>query len=90
MNFTVDQFANANGVEKPVAYGFLRYLAEKGQVSTSKAVKPEGTRGKPAVIYTFTPELAAQFGIQEFVPATPAETVSTVAESTSTEATAQA
>lgn len=61
MNYTVDQFSTQFNVEKPVAYGFLRLLADKGMVSTSKADKPAGTRGKPATIYTFSPETAEKF-----------------------------
>ena len=84
MKFTVEQFASANGVQKPVAYGFLRFLAEKGLASTSKADKKEGTRGKPSVVYDL-PETAAQaFGIVEYVAPPVAEGIpgATVTETT--------
>jgi hypothetical protein len=61
MNFTVDQFVQANGTEKPVAYGFLRYLAETGFATTSKTEKVAGKRGKPSTIYTLTPSALAVF-----------------------------
>jgi len=61
MKYTVDQFAAQHGLEKPVAYGFLRMLADKGMLATEKATKVPGTRGKPATIYTFTPETSEKF-----------------------------
>jgi hypothetical protein len=79
MQFTVEQFSKANNVEKPVAYGFLRYLAEKGLATTTKATKPENQRGKPAVIYHIEASVATSFNVKEFVE-TP---VQTVAEATS-------
>jgi hypothetical protein len=84
MKFTVEQFASANGVQKPVAYGFLRFLAEKGLASTSKADKKEGTRGKPSVVYDLPETVTQAFGIVEYVaPAQPE--VAAPAETTSTE-----
>jgi len=77
MQFTVDQFASANGVQKPVAYGFLRFCAERGVATTSKANKPEGTRGKPSVVYNIEPHIAAAFGIKEYVAPAPVVTEST-------------
>lgn len=78
MKFTVDQFSSANSVEKPVAYGFLRFLSERGLATESKTEKVAGRRGKPSTIYTLTPESVAFFGtsIKEYVAPVeqPAET----------------
>jgi hypothetical protein len=61
MKYTADQFATALGLEKPVAYGALRFFSEKGMVTTEKADKVPGTRGKPAIIYTFNGETSEKF-----------------------------
>jgi len=69
MNFTVDQFSEANSVEKPVAYGFLRFLAERGFATTTKTDKVAGKRGKPSTIYTLTEGAVAFLGssVKEYV-----------------------
>jgi hypothetical protein len=69
MKFTVDQFSTANSVEKPVAYGVLRFFAERGFATTTKTDKVAGKRGKPSTIYTLTPEAITAFGssIKEYV-----------------------
>ena len=77
MQFTVEQFSQANSVEKPVAYGFLRYLAEKGFAITTKAAKPENQRGKPAVIYQIEANVSTALGIKEFADK-PVETATEV------------
>ena len=77
MQFTVEQFSQANSVEKPVAYGFLRYLAEKGLATTTKATKPENQRGKPAVIYHVETSVATSLNIKEFADK-PVETATEV------------
>lgn len=90
MKFTVEQFAEANNVEKPVAYGLLRFLAEKNIVTTEKAPKEAGKRGKPAVIYDVPLTVALSLNVTEYVaPALapvaevqPTETVSTETVST--------
>ena len=88
MKFTVEQFAEANNVEKPVAYGLLRFLAEKNIVTTDKAPKEAGKRGKPAVIYDVPLTVALSLNVTEYVAPTPvaevqpAETVSTETVST--------
>ncbi len=84
MQFTVDQFASANNVQKPVAYGFLRFCAERGVATTSKASKPEGTRGKPSVVYDIEPHIAAAFGIKEYVAPVQAVTETTETQPTET------
>ncbi len=50
---TVEKFAEVMGVERNVAYGLLRYLADKGLVKTGKLPQPEGKKGKPAILYFF-------------------------------------
>lgn len=69
MKFTVDQFSEANGIEKPVAYGFLRFLAERGFATTTKTDKVAGKRGKPSTIYTLTDGTVAFLGgaVTEYV-----------------------
>ena len=84
MKFTVDQFAEANGVRKPAAYGFLRFCAERGVATTSKANKPEGTRGKPSIVYDIEPHIAAAFGIKEYVAPVQVATETTETQPTET------
>lgn len=48
---TVEKFAEIMGVEKSVAYGLLRFLADAGLVQTDKRKQPEGKKGKPATLY---------------------------------------
>lgn len=50
---TVEKFAEIMGVERNVAYGLLRFLADKGLVQTGKQPQPEGKKGKPAILYFF-------------------------------------
>lgn len=81
MKFTVDQFSSANSIEKPVAYGFLRFLAERGFATVTKTDKVPGKRGKPSTIYTLTDSTVAFLGdtVKEYV-APVATTEVTVAE----------
>lgn len=48
---TVNEFAALYCVEMPVAYGVLRFLAEKGIIVVSKRPQPDGRKGKPTNIY---------------------------------------
>ena len=48
---TVDQFAEKHNIDRNIAYGFLRYLADAGLVRTDKLPQPPGKKGKPAIIY---------------------------------------
>jgi len=85
MNFTVDQFSEANSVEKPVAYGFLRFLAERGFATTTKTDKVAGKRGKPSTIYTLTEGAVAFLGssVKEYVAPVATVEVAAVAVETS-------
>lgn len=47
----IEQIAEMLGVEKAVAYGLLQYMRATGCVTTEKAEKAPGTRGKPAILY---------------------------------------
>ena len=48
---TVERFAEIFGLDKNVAYGLLRFLADSGLVSTNKLKQPDGKRGKPSILY---------------------------------------
>lgn len=68
--FTTEQIAEKFGVEKTVAYGFLRFLAEAGIVETGRAAKVEGRKGKPATLYKLeanTGEKLSQLLVSKFV-----------------------
>lgn len=49
---TVDQIAQALGVDRMVAYGLLSSMAKMGLVATAKAPR-EGKKGRAAVLYRF-------------------------------------
>ena len=80
MKFTVEQFASANGVEKPVAYGTLRYLEEKGLATSGKADKPKGQKGKPATVYDVSESVVSALSISEYVAPVATETVTETAQ----------
>jgi hypothetical protein len=50
---TVEKFASVFGVDKGIAYGLLRFLAETGLCKIEKQKKPEGKMGKPSILYMF-------------------------------------
>jgi len=58
---TVDKFAEVFGIERNVAYGLLRFLADAKLVQTSKLPQPEGKKGKPATIYHLDEQLGSRF-----------------------------
>ena len=48
---TVEKFAEVFGIEKNIAYGLLRFLAENKLCATGKLPQPEGKKGKPSTLY---------------------------------------
>jgi predicted transcriptional regulator len=58
---TVDKFAEVFGIERNVAYGLLRFLADAKLVQTSKLPQPEGKKGKPATIYHLDEQVGQRF-----------------------------
>lgn len=57
---TVDDFADLTKLERNVAYGFLRFLAETGLVKTGTRKQPEGKRGKPTTLYYLDADMATR------------------------------
>ncbi len=50
---TVKEIAEKLGVDPVIAYGLLHFMVEKEFVSTGKAEKVMGKKGKPATTYSF-------------------------------------
>lgn len=59
--YTVDQVATMFGVEKQVAYGFLKFLATKGLIDTDKETREPGQKGKSATLYKFDKDVVNRF-----------------------------
>lgn len=47
----VDTFADVFGIERNIAYGFLRFISEAKLVQTGKRPQPKGKKGKPATLF---------------------------------------
>ncbi len=47
----VDKFAELLNIERNIAYGFLRFIADAKLVSTGKRKQPKGKKGKPATLF---------------------------------------
>lgn len=47
----VDKFSDIFGIERNIAYGFLRFISEAGLVQTGKRPQPKGKKGKPATLF---------------------------------------
>lgn len=47
----VDKFADAFNIERNIAYGFLRFIADAKLVQTGKRPQPKGKKGKPATLF---------------------------------------
>lgn len=57
---TIDDIAKQFGVDKPMAYGLIRFL-ESRQLAQSVGVRKEpGARGKGAKLYAFKPDAIDQ------------------------------
>lgn len=57
---TTKQLAEKFGVSVGIMYGLLRFLAETGLITTTKAEKKEGAKGKSATLYAFDDELGSR------------------------------
>lgn len=47
----VDKFADVLDIERNIAYGFLRFIADAKLVKTGKRPQPKGKKGKPATLF---------------------------------------
>lgn len=54
---TVKKFAEMFEVEENIAYGLLRFLAEKGLCETGKQPQPPKSKGKPSTLYYVNAEV---------------------------------
>lgn len=49
--YTTEEFAKLMGVDKTIAYGFLRFMVATGLATTTAKPREPGKKGKPTLIY---------------------------------------
>lgn len=57
---TIDEVATKLNVSRVIAYGFVRFLEQKGLVTTTGGKRPPGTRGKAPKVYALKADAAAE------------------------------